>query len=274
MPILASEQQIIEQIKRKREKIPDQAEAIDLQLALLSAEMETQTRPVQPTLTAERATELRRLGIPLVTGQNLELDWDAFTGLFHRVCRITAGHRADLAGALAALEQQAGDEPELVKSWINQYLVGDSPQGAVEPGITTFCLTHALRPFLRNAARATAHLVDENGWKRNVCPICGGEADMASLSAQGEGARHLLCSRCDYEWPYRRIGCPFCESDDHNKVKYYPEEGGPHRLYVCDNCKRYLKVIDLRQAPANTALPAERVTTLSMDVIAREQGYF
>ncbi|MBN1317477.1 MAG: formate dehydrogenase accessory protein FdhE [Anaerolineales bacterium] len=273
MPYPASEQLVIKQIKRKRDQSPDQAEVLDLQIALLEAQIEADIPPLTGVLTAEQATERRRAGIPLVTPQNLALDWDAFSTLFRRVCRITAQYRSDLAESLGELERLVDENPEGVKAWINQLLVGDALQGIEQPGLEIYCLTHTLRPFMRNYARTYGPLVDEKAWKRKYCPICGGEADFGALSAKDEGARYLLCSRCDYEWLYKRIGCPFCENDDHTKIKYFPEESGPHRLYVCDNCLRYIKVIDVREAAGDVALPAERVTTIAMDVAAQDQGY-
>ena len=95
---------------------------------------------------------------------------------------------------------------------------------------------------------------------------------MAALSQEEEGARYLLCSRCDNEWLYKRLGCPFCENSDYSKLSFYPEEDGPHRLYVCHKCKRYLKVIDLHRAP-DRLLPVERILTLGLDVHAQELGF-
>jgi formate dehydrogenase maturation protein FdhE len=42
---------------------------------------------------------------------------------------------------------------------------------------------------------------------------------------------------------------------------------------VCDNCRRYLKVLDGRQAPTGPLLPLQRIITVGMDMAARQQGY-
>ena len=46
-----------------------------------------------------------------------------------------------------------------------------------------------------------------------------------------------------------------------------------YRLYLCGNCKRYLKVLDGRQISFEPLLPLQRIITVGMDVSAREEGY-
>jgi FdhE protein len=55
---------------------------------------------------------------------------------------------------------------------------------------------------------------------------------------------------------------------------YYHEES-PHRLYVCDKCKRYIKCVDERkmQLGQGTDLRVEDMATLYLDTLAREKGY-
>jgi len=114
--------------------------------------------------------------------------------------------------------------------------------------------------------------VDQQRWRRGYCPVCGGAPDFATLEAEA-GARHLLCSRCNSQWLYHRLGCPFCETTDHTKLVYYPSEDGVYRLYACQECQRYLKTIDLRQVGRTALLPVERLTTVAMDAAARQEGY-
>ena len=109
-------------------------------------------------------------------------------------------------------------------------------------------------------------------WKRSYCPTCGGVPDFATLGAE-VGARYLLCSRCNSQWLYRRLGCPFCDTTDHTKVAYYTSEDSVYRLYVCQECRRYLKTLDTRETARTVLLPVERVTTVAMDVAAQQEGY-
>jgi FdhE protein len=69
------------------------------------------------------------------------------------------------------------------------------------------------------------------------------------------------------------VGCPSCGTGDHTKLSYYLSEDEAYRLYVCQACRRYLKVIDLRKVGRQVSFPVERVTTVGMDVAARQEGY-
>jgi FdhE protein len=265
---------IIEQLRLARRSLPEWAEVLDLQIDVLVAQQGVVTGEVDVQLTAVEATERRRQGLPLVTGRELRLDWDAFAALYRRLCQIAATHRSDLAPAFGEFEEMAEREPDVLRSWVAHLMVESRLGEEIDPeGLRTFVLTHTLRPFLRAYAAAYGPLVDLNAWRRGYCPICAGEPDFAALMAEDGGPRHLLCSRCDFEWQYVRLGCPFCETREPSNLNYYLEEDGSHRLYVCDHCGRYLKAIDLRGAPGRVLLPVERVLTVPMDVAAREQGY-
>ena len=282
MTVYASEERILEQLRLGRDEMPDWAPVLDLQIAILEAQMAVQVPAVTVGLSAEEATERRRQGVPLVTGRELTLDWDLFAGLFEQICRTGREQREDLAESFEELAATPRDDPKQLRAWVAHFMAeGALGEDADPSGLIAFLLTHTLRPFLRRYADAYASLVDESGWKRGYCPVCGGRPDMASLgssrrnslSDEKEGARYLLCSRCDNEWYYSRVGCPFCEEQDHAKISYYPEEKGPHRLYVCESCKRYLKTIELGAAGGQVLLPVERVLTAGMDLSAREAGY-
>ncbi|MCJ7831514.1 MAG: formate dehydrogenase accessory protein FdhE, partial [Dehalococcoidia bacterium] len=99
-----------------------------------------------------------------------------------------------------------------------------------------------------------------------------GEPDMAALG-KGSGRRRLLCSRCDSEWTFRRLGCPFCGNDEPGQLAHYPSDDHIYRLSVCERCRRYLKTIDLRAAAAEHPLAAERILSAGMDVAAERAGY-
>jgi FdhE protein len=130
----------------------------------------------------------------------------------------------------------------------------------------------AVKPFLSREAVALSRLLDMETWRRGYCPICGGNPDFSYL-AKDTSARWLVCARCDTEWLFQRLQCPYCESYDQNKLSFFTNDSGTHRLYVCDQCKRYLKAVDLRQFTGEVLLPLERLTTLDIDRQAQANGY-
>ncbi|MBE0481431.1 MAG: formate dehydrogenase accessory protein FdhE, partial [Dehalococcoidia bacterium] len=54
---------------------------------------------------------------------------------------------------------------------------------------------------------------------------------------------------------------------------YRADERNLYRLYLCEQCKSYLKAIDLRQAGENILVPLERLLTVDMDRQGQEEGY-
>jgi len=109
-------------------------------------------------------------------------------------------------------------------------------------------------------------------WWHSHCPVCGGAADYAFLDKE-RGGRWLVCSRCDSEWSYPRLECPFCDNNNQHLLNYYASEAGAHRLYTCEKCHQYLKATDLRQTGAAFYPPLERLLTLDMDRQGTELGY-
>ena len=138
--------------------------------------------------------------------------------------------------------------------------------------LTGSVLQASFYPLLASYAYELLPEVKQDSWYKNYCPICGGSPDFASLDKE-QGGRWLLCSRCDAQWLFYRLVCPFCGNNDHNTLFYFTDDKSLYRLYVCDICHRYLKTIDLRKADSKVLLPLERILTLDMDRQAYESKY-
>jgi len=107
---------------------------------------------------------------------------------------------------------------------------------------------------------------------KGYCPICGNYPDMAFLDK--EGKRHLKCCFCGHEWLVKRMGCVFCENNDKDYQHYFfSDEEKEYRVNLCDNCHNYIKVVDLRQIDRAFYPKLEQITTLHLDMKAKEQGY-
>jgi len=130
----------------------------------------------------------------------------------------------------------------------------------------------AVKPFLYKEAVALSHLLDMEIWRRGYCPICGGNPDFSYL-AKDTSARWLVCARCDTEWLFQRLQCPYCENSDQNKLSFFTNDDGTYRLYICDRCKHYLKAVDLRYFKDEVLILLERLTTMDMDRQAQANGY-
>lgn len=267
-----------------KEQFPEMVEVIDLQSDLLSARFQAEVPPVKVGLDAQSALKYLRQGIPLLHAQEVAWDWDAIFLLYRQICSTTARHRPDLAAEFDRLEKLADGNPSHLQDLMLSYLGGNRPHGngngntPEEAGnddrnhLLPFVFTHALQPFLKAYADALSPFVREKVWKLGTCPICAGEPDFAFLDAQTR-SRYLVCSRCDTTWRFSRVMCPFCGTTDGTHLAYFLSADEAYRLYICRDCHRYIKAIDLQKARGGWSLPIERVKTTAIDLAAQEAGF-
>ncbi len=115
------------------------------------------------------------------------------------------------------------------------------------------------------------------GWQEvagNKCPHCESDPQLAVIRPEGDGGKRLLlCSLCQSEWEFRRILCPACGEENHEKLPRYSAAGvAAVRVEACDTCKRYLKSIDM--TVDGLAVPVvDEIATTPLDLWAAEQGY-
>ena len=272
---IARMEEILKGLEEEREKKSELAETIDLHHALLVAQANARLPLPRLERSPEEAGDFLRQGIALLEPGELEVDWEAFAQLCEEICHIASKHQPDLGEEFERVRVFLGSYPDkrsLVVDYFKDRPVGGAEEAGVNGELLAFVLNSALHPFLWAYAEVLSPLIDDHLWYHARCPVCGGQPDFALLEA-GSGARHLLCSRCDSQWLFRRLECPFCGNTEPNKLIYYPSEDEVYRLYVCQVCNRYLKTIDMRQVARKVIPPVERIVTVAMDVAAREAGY-
>jgi FdhE protein len=137
-------------------------------------------------------------------------------------------------------------------------------------GLITY---HSLRPSICTVAvQLSAYLKKDEPWQKGYCPICGSAPILSIL--EKEGARSLICSFCWHRWPTKRVYCPFCDNSNDKDLHYiYAEEEKDLRVDLCNKCKKYLKSVDARLAHRLIYPPLEQVSTLHLDIKAREEGF-
>ncbi|MCX7634967.1 MAG: formate dehydrogenase accessory protein FdhE, partial [Syntrophales bacterium] len=115
--------------------------------------------------------------------------------------------------------------------------------------------------------------ITKYGWSEGYCPICGKEPKIGEIKEE-EGRRFLFCNQCGIEWPYQRIKCPFCGNEEQQSLAYFTvEDDERYRVDVCNECKRYIKIIDFRKNDIEADLDVEDITTIHLDILANEEGY-
>lgn len=144
----------------------------------------------------------------------------------------------------------------------------------LEPYLFYLLLHVSLAPFYWKAAGSLARRADLDQVPRGTCPVCGDLPIMGYLRSE-DGLRVLECSRCGTRWGFPRMTCPFCMTSEQEKLRYiYAEEDPAHRVYLCDRCKKYLKVtVSFSGKEEELVIPLEDLTTAHLDLAAEEKGY-
>ena len=276
MKVPPTDQELLVALQEERERHPELAPTIELHEEVIGARAEIE--PTLPDLDPDRE-EVARLvegRSPALQRWGLHWDPDRFTSLGGRICEIGGRHRPDLAVHFERTGSLLTSDGDQVRRVVDAYLEEGILQLAEEPEeteeIIAFVVVNALHPFLRAYAAVLTPLIEDEKWYQRVCPVCRGEPDFGYLEEKVGGLR-LLCSRCDGAWTYRRGECTFCGNSDKGTFAYYLDDDETYRLYVCDDCNRYLKVLDGRHTSSEPLLPVQRIITIGMDIAAREQGY-
>ena len=123
------------------------------------------------------------------------------------------------------------------------------------------------------------YLADHSEWSpqnggSSTCPLCGSKPHVGVLRPEGDGGkRSLVCSLCAMEWDYGRIECAACGEEDPQKLAVYSTNAFDYvRVEACDNCRRYIKTVDLTKN--GHAVPVvDELAMIPLDLWAGERGY-
>jgi len=259
-----------------KERVPPRLLEFYQRLLRIQSRVEQRIGTPKPSLSSEAISERIEHGLPLLKFDELALDWPLLHETFAEIIAAFAEY-PELFGS--ASENLRGLEPghfltqEMVKAWFEgAKLLSTIAGDEVNEHLLEAIIQTTLRPWLNSQAKVLVGLVNQERWRRRYCPICGGSPDFAFLDKE-RGARWLLCSRCDTEWLFQRLECPYCGTKDQNALAYFADDEGLYRLYVCEQCHTYIKAIDLRHTESEVLLRLERVMTLDLDRQGQEKGY-
>ena len=169
-------------------------------------------------------------------------------------------------GAQALLSQDDSERLEPIRvvlaAWGQRTAAKDDdfyPRAFLEPVITSIAQADSARP---------------TKWTRNLCFVCGGPPQVATIRDLPDalGHRGLTCSMCATEWRFQRLTCPHCGEADADKLPVHTAESIAHvRVDACTTCSRYLKTVDLRKR--GDAVPVvDELAAVELDIWAKEQG--
>ena len=268
------DQQVLDALVRAREEHKELAGLLDFyrDMAVVQFEAKAQIPPYADTFDEATMRQCMADGLPQLTFDQLTIEPERFAHTVKDIVGVLAQHSSDWAVIAEAMEEPRAEELMKVAKEAFERKSPLAQEELSASGLTVFAVESALVPYLERAAEALMPRLDQSLWLRGYCPLCGAAPDFAFLDEES-GARHLVCSRCNSQWRYVRLRCPFCGTTDQAKLQYYPSDDKVYRLYVCELCKHYLKAIDLREARKETFPAVERVATAAMDVAAQEKGY-
>ncbi|MFC1924862.1 formate dehydrogenase accessory protein FdhE [Chloroflexota bacterium] len=261
--------------RQKDGSLPQPIELYSRLLHLQTSLRSSLTVP-EPSLSEEAVLSQLRQGLPLLNFDDLMLDWKLVQNQFRMVIDILADYIAEEMGDTERLKDLASDILELkqaVRDWYQGLTLSSIVKKQhISEAFLSAAIQATLRPFLTAHSEALYGLVQQDLWRRIKCPVCGGKPDLAFLEKE-RGARWLLCSRCDTEWLFQRLECPYCGTQNQDDLSYLTDDKELYRLYTCEKCHSYIKAIDLRKTDAEVLLPLEKVITADMDRQAKEAGY-
>jgi FdhE protein len=264
----------LQDLKKEEGRLPLLLEFYQ-KLLQLQANARKRIHTPAPGLSREAIRVRIQKGLPLVGADDLTLDWPLVQDIFAQAIAVFAKYPG-LFGETAGRLKETGTGRILTKKAVEAWFTGKALPSTILDGtgenIMLAIIQATLQPFMANCSEALISSVEQELWRRGYCPICGGSPDMASLKGE-YGARWLLCSRCDTEWLFQRLECPYCGTQAQNALAFFTDEDELYRLYVCERCKCYLKAIDLRKAKTEILLPLERLYTIDLDTQAVGKGY-
>jgi len=213
---------------------------------------------------------------PILSFGDLVIDWTETQDLLQKIVGLTKEYLSPTLEETAELDRICTDRAltnDTSKEWFESGTASNKGKKSSDMSpLTASVLQATFYPLLTTYSSELSPMIKQELWYQRYCPVCGGSPDFAFLDKE-RGARWLLCSRCDAQWLYHRLVCPYCSNDEQKTLAFFTDDKGLYRLYVCDKCHHYIKAIDTRKSEAEILFPLERVLTLDMDRQAQEMKY-
>ncbi|MBI2491400.1 MAG: formate dehydrogenase accessory protein FdhE [Candidatus Rokubacteria bacterium] len=217
-------------------------------------------------------------GVPLLAESRPALGADDLEETLGLAMEQLASVREDLVPALRRLAE-AWDRGALGPAafFPERGRVGSPAVGELSglPEDAVAFLAHAtLRPALeRHFAPARGHL-DAHVWALGVCPFCGDPPGFSDVLEDGQ--RRLACHLCGGGWPFARVRCPFCGTEQSGELtRLEPEERDQGYVIIgCGRCRAYLKELDRRVRWNGQSALVEDWGSPHLDLVAVRAGYW
>lgn len=217
-------------------------------------------------------------GEPALAVSPPELDLER---IFTQFCLVTKACQKWQVGPQAVTEQLLTTLQKLDKSRRQELMSallrvdGNRAKWAKELNVSSRLLAYiacnTFRPLLKAYRDKVLQQVPINDWEKGYCPVCGDQPTMSKLTGE-DGHRRLYCGRCETDWRYRRLGCPYCDDLANEAYFITLDDKREYRIYLCDGCKSYLKTVDERLT-GEVDLFCVDLATAELDHLVQSEGY-
>lgn len=102
------------------------------------------------------------------------------------------------------------------------------------------------------------------------CPVCGNVPSLGRINE--ENRKVLLCSFCEFEGGFYRIGCPNCNQKEGEKIDILLDED-EIRVELCRECRSYIKSMTEEHIRSYGDPYLVDIISLPLDVIAQKRGF-
>jgi len=220
-------------------------------------------------------------GFPLMDKKEMKLDIDLATNLFKKMCSGLQRKDVSIASEAKKISLAVRKKEIDLEELFRRVLDGDkgyidfiANKTGLHKWLLTFLAESSIKPVFEAYAENLKGYVDQQSWYRGYCPVCGSQPERGELRIDA-GERFLECSSCSFKWRFKRVVCPFCGNDKSEKLRFFNTEGDgkAYRVDVCEECKKYIKTIDLREVQGEVIPLVEDMGTLHLDMIAEKEGY-
>jgi len=278
-------------IERYRNTSPHYVDLLDIleEIVILRETYKKENSYTVFSIDEELIPQKLKGGFPIVDLAHGIVDFTGPEAYFHSLLSITEKRipeetemvRQKLQEGTILFEDMIGDvTSELSLLEVEEDFTDDPSLEADEEGqdddafdLIELLLEESLRPDLERVAEKYATIVAQSVWAEGYCPICGREPKIGEIKEREE-ERFLFCHQCGFEWSFRRIKCPFCGNEAPQSLAFFTvEEDERYRVDVCNECKRYIKIIDFREESQKANMDVEDIATLHLDILASEEGY-
>lgn len=222
----------------------------------------------------------QRIGnnFPLISVLELEVDRQQAVTFLSGVIKVLTAIGREGQQPLSRIDSALGSgqlDPEPLFAAILDRRRAVLEEAAIAVAVPSPLLEYLFEIPMRTALELAASSVPSGsyvGWGEGNCPFCGSRAGMAELAGE-EGHRSLSCATCGTSWPFKRLKCAYCASENVADLSYFTAGEGSTRVDTCTACSRYIKTRDSRQGSSDLPLEVEDLLTIHLDLLAVREGF-